>query len=276
TLPRLSNLKIDHVALARIDAEQSASATDLIADPLTAEVARIFERALGTTGATPDDNVASLGGDSLHAVSVIVALESRFQMAIPLEIFGSTKTIRDLAGWIASQKGAIASELIWQPSTEMLAAEINTSFEQRCSPRFEQGSVAAWIEAVTYQMFIGQTEVAEHGLRYLRERFPTVTYTNHVGRVFDRFPFAGTPLQFKDDPAKDIQIVVNDQTETVLLLFCGTDDNLGLPLTAVHSWTGRLHASLIYLRDFHRRYFLDGVFSLGATRDTTIAELRRV
>src|SRR5262249_52498825 len=85
TLPRLSNLKIDHVALSRIDAEQSASATDLIADPLTAEVARIFERALGTTGATPDDNVASLGGDSLHAVSVIVALESRFQMAIPLE-----------------------------------------------------------------------------------------------------------------------------------------------------------------------------------------------
>jgi hypothetical protein len=159
---------------------------------------------------------------------------------------------------------------------ELLAAEINTSFHQRRPPNLEWGTVSAWMEAVNLQMLIGQIDVAEHGLRYLRERFPTVTFANRVGEIFDRLPFAGTPLPFKDDPASDIQVVPRERAETALLLFCGGRGNLGLPLAVTHSWIGRLKASLIYLRDFRHYYFLGGVSSLAATRDATIAALRRI
>lgn len=158
---------------------------------------------------------------------------------------------------------------------ELLAAEINTAFVQQRSPHFERGTVTAWVEAVNLHMLIGQIDVAEHGLRYLRERFPTVTYANRVGEIFDRFPLAGKPLPFKDDLEADVQIVARDLVDTVVLLFCGGTGNLGLPLSVVHQWTGRLPASLVYLRDFHRQHYLEGVKSLG-TRDQTVAALRQI
>jgi amino acid adenylation domain-containing protein len=103
-LPRLPNLKVDRVQLARIDAARAAQMVNPIDDLVIAEVASIFEAVLGTTGATPDDNVASLGGDSLQAVKVAVELETRFRIAIPVDIFESTQTIGELARWIATRQ----------------------------------------------------------------------------------------------------------------------------------------------------------------------------
>jgi hypothetical protein len=143
----------------------------------------------------------------------------------------------------------------YSAEVELLAAEINSSYVEQRSPYFERGGVAAWVEAVNLQMLIGQIDVAEHGLRHLREHFPTVTYANRVGEIFDRLPLAGTAIPFKDDLERDVQILVREASETVLLLFCGYTGDLGLPLTVVHRWMGRLNASLIYLRDFRRLFF---------------------
>jgi amino acid adenylation domain-containing protein len=103
-LPRLPNLKVDRVQLAQIDAARAAQMVNPTDDPLIAEVAGIFETVLGTTGATPDDNVSSLGGDSLQAVKVAIELETRFRIAIPADIFESTQTIGELARWIATRQ----------------------------------------------------------------------------------------------------------------------------------------------------------------------------
>jgi fengycin family lipopeptide synthetase E len=103
-LPRLPNLKIDRSRLVRNDAAQAARMIDPIADPLIGDVVQIFERVLGPVGATPDDNLSSLGGDSLQAVRVAVDLEAWFRIEIPAAVFESTQTIRELAGWIAAQR----------------------------------------------------------------------------------------------------------------------------------------------------------------------------
>jgi amino acid adenylation domain-containing protein len=100
-LPRLPNLKIDRKRLAQMDAARLAQMTVPIDDPLIAELIEIFESVLGDVRATPEDNVSSLGGDSLQAVKVALALEQRFGMAIPVETFEATQTIRELARWIA-------------------------------------------------------------------------------------------------------------------------------------------------------------------------------
>jgi acyl carrier protein len=53
--------------------------------------------------ATADDNLLSLGGDSMQAVTIALELEEHFEMPIPIDAFEATQTIRELAAWIASR-----------------------------------------------------------------------------------------------------------------------------------------------------------------------------
>ena len=53
--------------------------------------------------ATPDDNVYSLGGDSLQAVKVAVELERHFGVAIPPDLWESALIIRELAEWLVAR-----------------------------------------------------------------------------------------------------------------------------------------------------------------------------
>jgi hypothetical protein len=59
-------------------------------------------------------------------------------------------------------------------------------------------------------------------------------------------------------------------------MFSSFRHRLGLPLPVIHRWFARLPASLIYLRDFERAYYLNGVQSLGPSRDAAVTELRRI
>ena len=97
-------MKIDRTRLAQIDAERLTQMIVPVDDPLIAELIRIFESILGDVGATPEDNVSSLGGDSLQAVQIAAELQYRFGVALPIDIFETAQTIRELARWIASRK----------------------------------------------------------------------------------------------------------------------------------------------------------------------------
>jgi acyl-coenzyme A synthetase/AMP-(fatty) acid ligase len=100
-LPRLPNHKIDRARLAALD-ERAAASSDPDDDPTTAGIISVFETVLGCT-ATLDDNVLSLGGDSMQAVTIALELENRLAVEIPIETFQATQTIRELAEWIALQ-----------------------------------------------------------------------------------------------------------------------------------------------------------------------------
>ena len=106
-LPRLPNLKINRVRLAEIDGSRATRSCneDL---PLIDEVTRVFANVLGVSGATPEDDVRSLGGDSLQVVTIVAELERRFAIAIPHEQIEAAHTIGDLARWISSQRTAAA------------------------------------------------------------------------------------------------------------------------------------------------------------------------
>ena len=51
---------------------------------------------------------------------------------------------------------------------------------------------------------------------------------------------------------------------------------LGLPLPLIHRWLAPLPASLIYLRDLENVYYLNGVRTLGPSREATLTRLRRI
>lgn len=102
-LPRLADGTIDRARLTQIDAAGTAPMVHSVDRLLLDEVAGIFELVVGTRKAGPNDNLASLGGDSLQAVAIAVEIENRFGTAVPLDVFEVTPTIRDLARWIAAQ-----------------------------------------------------------------------------------------------------------------------------------------------------------------------------
>ena len=73
-------------------------------DPLIAELIKIFESVLGNVGATPEDNVSSLGGDSLQAIKVALELEKHFSIAIPADVFELIRPFGNWRRWLAVQK----------------------------------------------------------------------------------------------------------------------------------------------------------------------------
>jgi len=104
-LPRLPNLKIDRTRLAQLDAARAAQMSAPSNDPVATALIEIFERVLGDVRATADDNIYTLGGDSLQAVRIALELEARLGIAIPVEVFEAAQTIGELAGWIATRSG---------------------------------------------------------------------------------------------------------------------------------------------------------------------------
>jgi amino acid adenylation domain-containing protein len=105
-LPRLPTLKIDRIRVAQMDATCVVEMVNPIDDPLIADLVKIFDSVLGNVGATAEDNVSSLGGDSLQAVRVALELEKRFGITIPANVFESIQTIQELARWLAVQKAS--------------------------------------------------------------------------------------------------------------------------------------------------------------------------
>ena len=102
-LPRLPNLRIDRAALIRAVADRTRDDAGGRQNSVLGGVVRVMEEILAVSGATPDDNLMSLGGDSLQALHVILALEDRFELTIPSGVFEYSNTIRELAAWISAR-----------------------------------------------------------------------------------------------------------------------------------------------------------------------------
>jgi len=106
--PRLPSLKIDRAGLAQLDASRMRRDSQGIEDSIVVEVTKVFEQVLEVTGATADDNLYSLGGDSLQAVDIAAELERRFGVIVLEETMASVHNIRDLAMWIADQQSSVS------------------------------------------------------------------------------------------------------------------------------------------------------------------------
>ena len=104
TIPRLANRKPDRVALETSDRARQADGGGRTADPLLDEVARAFESVLGCRGATGEDDLLSLGGDSLQAIQLRLELEARFCLKLPAATFRRTRNISELTAWIRRRK----------------------------------------------------------------------------------------------------------------------------------------------------------------------------
>jgi amino acid adenylation domain-containing protein len=100
-LPWLPNFKIDRIRLAQLDAAQAAARSALADSPMVAELIEIFQRVTKISGATPSDNILTLGGDSLQTLELALEISRCFQVVVPESAHDANRTIAEWAHDIA-------------------------------------------------------------------------------------------------------------------------------------------------------------------------------
>ena len=96
-LPRNMIGKIDRLALARLDDGPAAGTDDADIGATEAVVARIWAEELDLPKVGPDADFFAIGGDSLSAVRVFLAVEAAFGRKLPEEMLGLITTVRAMA-----------------------------------------------------------------------------------------------------------------------------------------------------------------------------------
>jgi amino acid adenylation domain-containing protein len=102
-LPWLPNFKIDRQRLAKIDAARLTERAQTETSPLVSQLIETFQKITRAPGATPGDNILSLGGDSLQALELMIEIGRRFQVIVPEQAQDPTRTIsqwaHDISDW---------------------------------------------------------------------------------------------------------------------------------------------------------------------------------
>ena len=96
-LPWLPNFKIDRQRLSQIDAERLTERSQIETSPLIGELIETFQQVTKASGATPADNILSLGGDSLQALELMLEISRRFRVVVPEQAQDPTRTIAQWA-----------------------------------------------------------------------------------------------------------------------------------------------------------------------------------
>jgi hypothetical protein len=159
---------------------------------------------------------------------------------------------------------------------EAIRAEIRSAWIERRPPRVAPDQLGEWLIIVERMLRTDDLGAVEHAARHLHAAFPRLAFLRNLCLLFDRLPSAEGLPAFKDDISKDVQVVRRRGAEVVILLFCGFGNRAGLPLAVMHRWFGKLPAHVVYLRDFHRHFYLSGIRSLGHDRRKTLHKLQRI
>ena len=153
---------------------------------------------------------------------------------------------------------------------------ITDAFERRAAPDFSRGHPGKWIKVIDDLLSQGRLEAARHALVHLREQKPDLEWCETVFQLVDRAPEATARSDaFVDDPDSDLQVVPLEGARTMVFAFTGRGHRLNMPLWLFHRWMARLDASVVYVRDFNDRFYLDGIASCGSY-EATLDRFRQV
>jgi acyl carrier protein len=109
-LPWLPNFKIDRQRLEQIDAVHLSERLPMASSPLVGELIEAFMQVTKAPGATPADNVLSLGGDSLQALELMLEIGRRFRLVVPEQAQDPTRTIAQWADDISTWRRLDAAQ----------------------------------------------------------------------------------------------------------------------------------------------------------------------
>lgn len=116
---------------------------------------------------------------------------------------------------------------------------------------------------------------AEEGLAAVRD---TEWRISDLRRLYRRAPADAALARpiVVDEEASDVLVAECIGAQTVVIVFTGTNDRVWLPLPMFDRYLAALGVSAVYLKDFRRLLFMQGVQSLGDSYEATVAGLRRI
>ena len=283
-LPWLANFKIDRQRLEALDAERAA-ATSAPADPATAAMTAAFEAVLEMTGVSPDDSLASLGGDSLQAVNLMLRLEAEFGLKLDRSSFDASRTIAEWAAMAREAEAAADRRAAdTRPRWARVPVRLRHAAIRRIIAAREAGErldpterpVIVWGAAAHRLLISGRLGLARWAMPQLRAGFPAAGYFASMCELLEAMPPAEGVIPFEDDPEQAVQVVPRPGAEATVIYFAGGGEvGTGVPLPLLHRWIGQLDANLIYLRPFGLDFYADGMAAFGLGAPAMVAGLRR-
>jgi hypothetical protein len=172
--------------------------------------------------------------------------------------------------------------MFWKPKASQrlevrLVRELEVAYSSGSPPpKVPNASPYQWANACHDLFEAGRIDILEYAARHLHSANPELSYLTTLVAWFDAVP-RDVPglIDFRDDPAAELQIVQRPGCDAVLLCFCALQGTLGLPLNFIHQWLGRLPVSLMYIKDFRDLSGARGYPSLAADRPSSVAELAK-
>jgi hypothetical protein len=163
------------------------------------------------------------------------------------------------------------------PPKHWILTEYETSYAEGRPPNLERAELPAWAKGADFLIEQGRLDLAEHAVRRLNEAYPDFPWARNLCALFDIMPSAtqGQP-PFADEYPNPLQVVRREGAEIAILVFCGVQHRLGMPLPMAHRWFGRVPASLVYMRDLRAMSYMAGIEGLGPDMPTSVEALREV
>jgi tetratricopeptide (TPR) repeat protein len=78
------------------------------------------------------------------------------------------------------------------------------------------------------------------------------------------------------EPMQDVQVVEVPGAQTAIVVFTGAADGVSMPLSIFDRYLAVLDATAIYVKDFRRLLYFNGIRSLGEDYSSTIEALRKL
>jgi acyl carrier protein len=101
-LPRRAGSEIDRAALGEMDSGRPDRLAARELDVISAAVVDAFKTVLGRNEIDPEDDLLSLGGDSMQAVAIALEIELALGVTFPPDVLELDRPIAELVGRLAS------------------------------------------------------------------------------------------------------------------------------------------------------------------------------
>ncbi|HEY5412819.1 MAG TPA: hypothetical protein VIJ94_19035 [Caulobacteraceae bacterium] len=160
---------------------------------------------------------------------------------------------------------------------QAVRAEFTRACAEGRAPDFAAATQADWIKVADDLILRGDLELGAYAVRSIRATWPSLAWGNNVAELLDLMPPADADAaRFADDFSKTLQVAPRPGADTVVLVFCGAENRVGMPVPMLHRWLSRSPVSLVYLRDPSGRAYLGGLAEAGPDLAATLARLRAV
>jgi len=136
-----------------------------------------------------------------------------------------------------------------------------------------------WILAMEDLIKLGALETAAVLAPALAADFPALSYFRTMAMILAQMPRAvddSAFTAFADDPTAEVQTARRQGARALLIAFCGTALKAGLPLNLLHRWLGEIRVHVVYLRDFRRLNYDEGVPALASSYEDTLHALQLI